>query len=107
MDGAHRGSGGGSAAATPSRAPLDPTEPCTWNNGLTRPSTELRARNKTSLAAPMRSLGPAILTLFAPAVAYAGSPGWITECPYSHSAKDDPIKFPGRPGASHLHDFFG
>jgi hypothetical protein len=55
----------------------------------------------------MRSLGPAILTLFAPAVAYAGSPGWITECPYSHSAKDDPIKFPGRPGASHLHDFFG
>jgi Domain of unknown function (DUF1996) len=55
----------------------------------------------------MRSLGPAILTLFAPAVASAGSPGWITECPYSHSAPDDPIRFPGQPGASHLHDFFG
>src|SRR3954454_1638979 len=55
----------------------------------------------------MRSLGPAILTLFAPAVASAGSPGWITTCPYSHSAPNDPIKFPGQPGASHLHDFFG
>ena len=41
------------------------------------------------------------------AVASAGSPGWITECPYSHSAPDDPIRFPGQPGASHLHDFFG
>jgi hypothetical protein len=29
------------------------------------------------------------------------------ECPYSHSAPDDPIVFPGEPGQSHLHDFFG
>jgi hypothetical protein len=28
-------------------------------------------------------------------------------CPISHSAQDDPIVFPGQPGASHLHDFFG
>jgi hypothetical protein len=28
-------------------------------------------------------------------------------CKYSHSAKDDPIVFPGQPGASHNHDFFG
>lgn len=28
-------------------------------------------------------------------------------CPYSHMAFDDPIVFPGRPGASHLHAFFG
>lgn len=26
---------------------------------------------------------------------------------YSHSAEDDPIVFPGQPGASHLHDFAG
>ncbi|MGH2374013.1 MAG: DUF1996 domain-containing protein [Actinomycetota bacterium] len=28
-------------------------------------------------------------------------------CDYSHSLPDDPIVFPGQPGASHLHDFFG
>jgi uncharacterized protein DUF1996 len=33
--------------------------------------------------------------------------GWLNLCPYSHSLKDDPIVFPGQPGASHLHDFFG
>jgi hypothetical protein len=32
---------------------------------------------------------------------------WKVDCRYSHSAPDDPIVFPGRPGASHLHDFFG
>lgn len=29
------------------------------------------------------------------------------DCAYSHSAPDDPIVFPGRPGQSHQHDFFG
>ncbi|MFJ6194911.1 DUF1996 domain-containing protein [Micromonospora sp. NPDC092111] len=28
-------------------------------------------------------------------------------CTYSHSKKDDPIVFPGLPGASHMHSFFG
>ena len=28
-------------------------------------------------------------------------------CAYSHSRADDPIVYPGQPGASHLHDFFG
>jgi hypothetical protein len=37
----------------------------------------------------------------------SASPGWINRCPYSHSLMDDPIVFPGQPGASHLHDFFG
>ncbi len=55
----------------------------------------------------MRSLVPAILVMLAPSMASADSPGWVTNCPYSHSARDDPIKFPGQPGASHLHDFFG
>jgi hypothetical protein len=31
---------------------------------------------------------------------------WVG-CRYSHSAMDDPIVFPGQPGLSHLHDFFG
>ncbi len=28
-------------------------------------------------------------------------------CDISHSGNDDPIVFPGQPGASHTHDFFG
>jgi len=29
------------------------------------------------------------------------------DCFFSHSGMDDPIVFPGQPGASHMHDFFG
>lgn len=43
----------------------------------------------------------------ATAVASGGSGGWITICSYDHSLTDDPIVFPGAPGASHLHDFLG
>ena len=32
---------------------------------------------------------------------------FAASCPFSHSASDDPIVFPGRPGLSHRHDFFG
>jgi Domain of unknown function (DUF1996) len=54
----------------------------------------------------MRGLVLAIPIMLVPAMASA-SPGWVVKCPYSHSNQDDPIKFPGQPGASHLHDFFG
>jgi len=45
-----------------------------------------------------------------------GTPGWDDEvthhefqanCTFSHFLKDDPIVFPGQPGASHLHTFVG
>jgi hypothetical protein len=32
---------------------------------------------------------------------------FLSLCGYSHTAPDDPIVFPGQPGASHAHDFFG
>ena len=32
---------------------------------------------------------------------------FTTDCFPSHRAPDDPIVFPGQPGASHSHDFFG
>jgi hypothetical protein len=32
---------------------------------------------------------------------------FVVECDFSHSAPDDPIVFPGEPGASHQHHFFG
>jgi len=30
-----------------------------------------------------------------------------TECRYSHVSFDDPIVYPGQPGAAHLHAFYG
>ena len=40
-----------------------------------------------------------------PDVGYGGA--FRTECAFSHMSFDDPIVFPGKPGASHLHAFFG
>lgn len=34
-------------------------------------------------------------------------PQFVVECGFSHAAMDDPIVYPGQPGASHLHVFFG
>jgi hypothetical protein len=34
-------------------------------------------------------------------------PQFLVECPFSHALADDPIVFPGRPGQSHMHVFFG
>jgi len=36
-----------------------------------------------------------------------GVPQFVVECAYSHAASDDPIVYPGQPGQSHLHMFFG
>jgi hypothetical protein len=32
---------------------------------------------------------------------------FLAECPYTHRLPDDPIVYPGLPGASHMHSFFG
>lgn len=32
---------------------------------------------------------------------------FLADCPFTHRLPDDPIVFPGLPGASHMHDFFG
>jgi hypothetical protein len=51
----------------------------------------------------------ALLAALLPSRAGANSPAgqfWV-RCPFSHAAMDDPIVFPGQPGASHMHDFFG
>jgi hypothetical protein len=47
----------------------------------------------------------AVLGVSTPAA--SGSPGWLVACPFSHSLPDDPIVYPGQPGMSHMHDFFG
>jgi Domain of unknown function (DUF1996) len=30
-----------------------------------------------------------------------------SNCPFSHTSTDDPIVYPGQPGRSHAHTFFG
>ena len=65
--------------------------------------TILMAQVSTVFATPARET----LTEVQPELAQAASPGWIVSCQYSHSLQDDPIVFPGRPGASHMHDFVG
>ncbi|MCW2921722.1 MAG: putative secreted protein [Thermoleophilia bacterium] len=44
-------------------------------------------------------------TFAAPSDALANS--FRVECASSHVANDDPIVYPGRPGAAHRHEFFG
>jgi hypothetical protein len=57
-----------------------------------------------ALAAPLAQRGPDKPT----AEAGEGERGvFVERCHFSHSAADDPIVHPGRPGASHQHDFFG
>lgn len=60
----------------------------------------------------LRSAAAAILfaLLGSLALALPAAPptvGWTIDCKLSHEAMEDPIVFPGQPGASHLHDFFG
>jgi hypothetical protein len=59
----------------------------------------------------VRKLGTALLLVLAalpqPVRAGTGPGQFVVRCPYSHTNMDDPIVFPGQPGASHMHDFFG
>lgn len=52
-------------------------------------------------------LSLAVLVLAIPISVQGANPGWIVSCNYSHSSNDDPIVFPGKVGAAHLHDFVG
>src|SRR5262245_12846850 len=55
-------------------------------------------------------IGLATVLLFglpAPAAQAAPAGQFVLQCEYSHTLMDDPIVFPGQPGASHMHDFFG
>jgi len=79
----------------------------------------LRVLGRTDSVRPFRmrrsftSLGPflvpliVLLGLAAPPAQAAQAGQFVLRCGYSHSLMDDPIVFPGQPGASHLHDFFG
>lgn len=62
-------------------------------------------------AIPMGSAGLGELRVraatVAPSPAGDGQGAFRTVCGFSHMAFDDPIVYPGQPGVSHLHAFFG
>lgn len=41
------------------------------------------------------------------ATAASARPNFVLRCKYTHTLADDPIVYPGQPGAAHLHDFYG
>jgi hypothetical protein len=58
-----------------------------------------------SLIVGMGAALPLLLALPANGAAVQGV--FVVSCGFSHRAADDPIVYPGEPGASHSHDFFG
>jgi Domain of unknown function (DUF1996) len=42
-----------------------------------------------------------------PRTSVTAKAGWVNECLLHHRSMDDPIVFPGKPSAAHLHDFSG
>lgn len=69
--------------------------------GWTLPPTTRIGRTLISLMAAV-----ACVALLAPP-AHASKGVFHVSCDFSHAQRDDPIVFPGQPGVSHLHDFFG
>lgn len=63
-----------------------------------------RARLALGILAALAALSPIAFTSAADPVRI---PEFVAQCKLSHRASDDPIVFPGRPGAAHRHDFYG
>jgi uncharacterized protein DUF1996 len=59
------------------------------------------------LTAPALLVGVLLLLAAAPSAAPVRVAEFVAGCPPSHRAPDDPIVAPGKPGSSHLHEFFG
>ncbi|MEM9651318.1 MAG: DUF1996 domain-containing protein [Actinomycetota bacterium] len=97
-------------AAEPPAA--DPGQPATTGGGSTDAYEAIRNRQDRFSrygAVPSDQLDLAALTEAAPRPDNGPSPEgqFRVACEYSHFGSDDPIIFPGQPGASHLHMFFG
>lgn len=106
----------GAVAATAGAALLLTSEWSSEGRAEPAPSTPSRGAEHASHATGEGAMMPA--PLIAPATSApaagrlqgpaAGGKGvFQAVCDFSHRAPDDPIVFPGQPGASHSHDFFG
>jgi hypothetical protein len=59
----------------------------------------------------LASIASIVVAGLAPGAAGGGAPGkqinFLAHCRFSHTGPDDPIVYPGQPGRSHDHTFFG
>ena len=107
--GRDRGDGGGSGTSTGGTT----TGGTTTTTGGTTTTTDGTSTDALLLAVDLTKIPPpgtGISTLnVAPTdeIAPAGGGAFRIVCPYSHMSFDDPIVYPGQPGRSHLHTFFG
>jgi hypothetical protein len=79
-------------------------------NRVTRPAFAVDRSRGFRAAVAMAVAGFVMASLVTPPLRAeaAGSVGqFVVRCRYTHTLQDDPILFPGQPGASHSHDFFG
>ncbi|MEV4712643.1 DUF1996 domain-containing protein [Micromonospora sp. NPDC049374] len=81
-------------------------------NAAPHPVNHSRLRLATAIGALLVLLGSYVVASTAPADAAPGINAirvaeFPADCTYSHRLPDDPIVFPGLPGASHMHSFFG
>jgi Domain of unknown function (DUF1996) len=65
------------------------------------PSARARRLILAVIVAVLSAVSVAVATLG------TGKGAFHVQCSYSHSNNDDAIVFPGQPGKSHLHDYFG
>jgi hypothetical protein len=97
------GTGAGASATPTSAAPSSPAPTPSASTG-----TSGGGWVKVDQAAWQKQL--AAFDAIVPAPVTAGTtrvPEFHVDCTVSNEAKDDPIVFPGQPGASHMHTFFG
>ena len=99
----------GSATTTPGLEPVesDAVEPGSIEAFESIRNVQAKFSNFASVPSDQLDLGP--LTEPAPVNDNGGSVDgqFRVACEYSHFGNDDPIIFPGEPGRSHLHMFFG
>ena len=93
--------------------PASPTEPAPAPAPAPAPNTTMTASFPSIDTAriPVGSQGVATDLVAAtsemPSASGDGTGAFRTVCEFSHMAFDDPIVYPGQPGKSHLHVFFG
>ena len=100
-------SAGTSAAAVPPKS-ASPSPAATSKKAPAQPKAPAGGWVPVDRAAWQQQVTAYRATKADPAPADAGNlPEFRADCKYSHRAADDPIVFPGLPGASHMHSFVG
>src|ERR1700733_1615510 len=69
-----------------------------------RPSSKL---TKLFVSAVVLCTVALTLVIYSPAAQALPNPSFVVPCGPTNMAMDDPIVFPGQPGKSHMHTFYG